>query len=140
MKVVSAKEHISEGSEGIILEAMLQGYTEFYSAELSEKIHRRQKENALKGKNNGGGVPLGYLLDKKAHISCLPKVQKEGVLWRKKRSNWKNSEAAVRMERCGNPRGGDMSRPCTYAGEYSTEGLGIVLYGVPEGEEQYHAV
>ena len=37
---------------------------EFYSAELSEKIHRGQKENALKGKNNGGGVPLGYLLDK----------------------------------------------------------------------------
>lgn len=39
-------------------------YAEFYSAELSEKI-RGQKENALKGKNNGGGVPLGYLLDKK---------------------------------------------------------------------------
>ena len=45
---------------------MLEGYAEFYSAELSEKIHRGQKENALKGKNNGGGVPLGYLLDKKA--------------------------------------------------------------------------
>ena len=36
---------------------MLEGYAEFYSAELSEKIHRGQKENALKGKNNGGGVP-----------------------------------------------------------------------------------
>ena len=66
VKVVSAKEHISEGPEGIILEAMLEGYAEFYSAELSEKIHRGQKENALKGKNNGDGVPLGYLLDKKA--------------------------------------------------------------------------
>lgn len=66
VKVISAKEHISEGPEGIILEAMLEGYAEFYSAELSEKIHRGQKENALKGKNNGGGIPLGYLLDKKA--------------------------------------------------------------------------
>ena len=65
VKVVSTKEHISEGPEGIILEAMLEGYAEFYSAELSEKIHRGQKENALKGKNNGGGIPLGYLLDKK---------------------------------------------------------------------------
>ena len=35
VKVVSAKE-----PEGIILEAMLEGYAEFYSAELSEKIHR----------------------------------------------------------------------------------------------------
>ena len=50
VKVVSAKEHISEGPEGIILESMLEGYAEFYSAELSEKIHRGQKENALKGK------------------------------------------------------------------------------------------
>src|SRR5574344_368892 len=66
VKVVSAKEHISEGTEGIILEAMLEGYAEFYSAELSEKIHRGQKENALKEKNNGGGVPFRYLLDKKA--------------------------------------------------------------------------
>ena len=61
---MSAKEHISDGPEGIILESMLEGYAEFYSADLSEKIHRGQKENALKGKNNGGGIPLGYLLDK----------------------------------------------------------------------------
>jgi len=26
------------------------------------RIHRGQKENALIGKNNGGGIPLGYLL------------------------------------------------------------------------------
>lgn len=62
VKVVSAKENISEGPEGIILESMLEGYAEYYSAELSEKIHRGQKENALKGRNNGGGIPLGYLL------------------------------------------------------------------------------
>ena len=74
VKVISAKEHISEGPEGIILDAMLEGYAEFYSAELSEKIHRGQKENALKGKNNGGGVPLGYLLDKKAQKLVIDPV------------------------------------------------------------------
>jgi len=62
VKVVSAKENISDGPEGIILESMLEGYAKYYSAELSEKIHRGQKDNALKGKNNGGGIPLGYLL------------------------------------------------------------------------------
>ena len=74
VKVISAKEYISEGPEGIILEAMLEGYAEFCSAELSEKIHRGQKENALKGKNNGGGVPLGYLLDKKAQKLVIDPV------------------------------------------------------------------
>ncbi|MEA5004728.1 MAG: recombinase family protein [Christensenella sp.] len=59
-KVVSAKENISDGPEGIILESMLEGYAEYYSAELSEKIVRGQKENALKGKYNGGALPLGY--------------------------------------------------------------------------------
>ena len=39
---------------------MLEGYAEYYSAELSQKIRRGQKENALKCKNNGGGTPLGY--------------------------------------------------------------------------------
>ncbi len=64
VRVLSAKENISEGPEGIILESMLEGYSEYYSAELFEKIHRGQKENALKGKNNGGGIPLGYMLNK----------------------------------------------------------------------------
>lgn len=64
VKVVSVKENISDGPEGIILESMLEGMAEYYSAELSQKIHRGQKENALKGKNNGGGIPLGYVLNK----------------------------------------------------------------------------
>lgn len=70
VRVVSATEHITEGPEGIILESVLEGYAEFYSAELSEKIHRGQKENALKGRNNGGRIPLGYKLgaDKKLEI------------------------------------------------------------------------
>lgn len=41
---------------------MLEGYAEYYSAELSEKIQRGQKENALKCKNNGGNTPLGYVV------------------------------------------------------------------------------
>ena len=43
VKVVSATEHIAEGPEGIILESMLEGMAEYYSAELSEKIHRGQR-------------------------------------------------------------------------------------------------
>ena len=62
VKVVSVKENISDGPEGIILESMLEGYAEYYSAELSEKIQRGQRENALKCKNNGGNTPLGYVV------------------------------------------------------------------------------
>lgn len=63
VKVVSATEHISEGSEGILLESILEGYAEFYSAELSEKVVRGMTENALKGKFNGGYVTIGYKVE-----------------------------------------------------------------------------
>lgn len=72
VKVVSAKEAIAEDSTGILLESLLEGYAEFYSVELSEKIHRGQKENALKGLNNGGRIPLGYVLGKDQRLEIDP--------------------------------------------------------------------
>ena len=50
VKLVSATEVISAGPEGIILESVLEGYAEYYSADLSEKVIRGMTENALKGK------------------------------------------------------------------------------------------
>lgn len=48
VRLISAKENISDGPEGIILESMLEGYAEYYSAELSQKIRRGQQDNARK--------------------------------------------------------------------------------------------
>ena len=48
MKVVSATEVISDGAEGIILESMLEGFAEYYSVDLSEKVVRGMTDNALK--------------------------------------------------------------------------------------------
>ena len=64
VRVISAKENITEGPEGILMESILEGYAEFYSAELSEKILRGLKKNALKCRYNGGALPLGYTTDK----------------------------------------------------------------------------
>lgn len=50
VEVISATEVISKGAEGIILEAVLEGYAEYYSADLSEKVIRGMTENALKCK------------------------------------------------------------------------------------------
>lgn len=64
VSVVSATEAISEGAEGIILESVLEGMSEYYSADLSEKVTRGMVENVLKGKFNGGSVTYGYSIDK----------------------------------------------------------------------------
>lgn len=64
VRVVSATENISEGPEGIILESMLEGMTEYYSAELAVKVRRGQQENALKCRSNDGTLALGYRVSK----------------------------------------------------------------------------
>lgn len=72
VKVVSATEVISEGAEGIILESVLEGYAEYYSADLSEKVIRGRKENALKCKFNGGTLPIGCVIDEEQHFQIDP--------------------------------------------------------------------
>lgn len=68
VKVVSATEKISEGSEGILMESILEGFAEYYSADLSEKIVRGMTENALKCKYNGGGQTIGYVIDEEQYF------------------------------------------------------------------------
>ena len=63
VRVISATEAISEKPEGIILEAVLEGMAEFYSADLSQKITRGMRESALKCHSIGGHVPLGYKIE-----------------------------------------------------------------------------
>ena len=72
VKLVSATEVISAGPEGIILESVLEGYAEYYSADLSEKVVRGMTENALKGIYNGGTIPFGYMIDETRHYQPDP--------------------------------------------------------------------
>ncbi len=73
-KVVSATEAISEGAEGIILESMLEGYAEYFSADLAQKVSRGQTENALKCKFNGGNPTVGYQIDSEQHFQINPQT------------------------------------------------------------------
>lgn len=72
VKVVSATESIADGPEGIILESMLEGMAEYYSAELAQKVNRGMRENALKARSNGGTIPLGYRLDEEHRLKIDP--------------------------------------------------------------------
>jgi len=84
VKVVSVTENITDSPEGIILESVLEGMAEFYSAELSQKITRGLRESALKCNSVGGHIPLGYKLeDHKLVIDPLtaPVVQKAFELY-----------------------------------------------------------
>ena len=74
VKVVSAMENIAEGSEGILLESLLEGMAEYYSEDLKEKVVRGLTINAEKCKWNGGTLPIGYIVDEDQHLQPNPET------------------------------------------------------------------
>jgi DNA invertase Pin-like site-specific DNA recombinase len=80
VKVISATEPIPTDPVGIIVESMLEGMAEYYSAELSQKVKRGIALRKEQCKHIGGFVPIGYTLteDKKYAVDPLtaPIVEK----------------------------------------------------------------
>lgn len=60
VRVLSAKESIPDGPEGILLESVLEGSAEYYSANLAQNIRRGMLSNARECKVNGSHLPFGY--------------------------------------------------------------------------------
>ena len=63
VKVISAMENIPDTPEGIILESLLEGMNQYYSAELAQKVKRGMRETRLKGLFQGGKLTYGYKVE-----------------------------------------------------------------------------
>lgn len=60
IRVVSVLENLNDSPESVILESVIEGMAQYYSANLAREVAKGQKENALKALHNGGDAPLGY--------------------------------------------------------------------------------
>ena len=70
VRVLSAKENITEDASGILIEGVLESMAEYYSAELSQKTKRGVRESLLKGNSIGGLPILGYdVINKKWKVN-----------------------------------------------------------------------
>lgn len=70
IKVISAMEFISDGPEGILLESMLEGWAEYFSADLAQKVKRGMRESVYKGHFIGGRIPYGFnIVNKRYEIN-----------------------------------------------------------------------
>lgn len=79
VRVISAKENITDDASGVLMEAVLEGMAEYYSAELSQKVRRGMAINAEKCLSTGRLPPFGYkVVDKKYVIDSekAPYVKK----------------------------------------------------------------
>lgn len=57
---MSARENINDDASGIVIESVLEGMVEYFSAELVQKVKREMKINADNCYYNVGTIPLGY--------------------------------------------------------------------------------
>ncbi|MBR5310546.1 MAG: recombinase family protein [Oscillospiraceae bacterium] len=59
----SVLENFDDSPESIILQSLLEGMSEYYSANLGREVMKGQRQNAIRCKHNGGSAPLGYEVD-----------------------------------------------------------------------------
>ena len=72
VRVISARENISEDASGILVEGVLESMAEYYSAELSQKIRRGMEINAQKCLSNGSNPGLGFAVDEERRFHVDP--------------------------------------------------------------------
>lgn len=72
VRVISARENITDDASGILVEGVLESMAEYYSAELSQKIRRGMNINAEKCLSNGSNPGLGYYVDEERRFHIDP--------------------------------------------------------------------
>ena len=152
VKVISATENIADGPDGILLESVLEGMAEYYSAELSEKVLRGHTENALKCMYNGGSITYGFTVDSEKHFQLDPvtapivreifTMYDEGSTMKEIKDHLKNSGIKVRKN--SYPDLNFISRVLhnrKYIGEYRYRDI-VTPHGMPEivSEELFNRV
>ena len=68
VKLLSAMEQIPDSPEGTLMEALLEGFNQYYSEELSQKVNRGIRESWIKGNTTGGYPIFGYDVVNKKYV------------------------------------------------------------------------
>ena len=65
--VLSVTEKLDDSPESIILESVIEGMAQYYSANLAREVMKGMRESAYDCKHLGGIPPLGYDVDPETH-------------------------------------------------------------------------
>lgn len=68
VRVISAKERTDDSPAGVLMERVFEGFAEYYSLELAQKVKRGMRLNATKGIWSSGAAPFGYTKDKEGRL------------------------------------------------------------------------
>lgn len=62
-KLLSCMENIPNTPEGTLMETLLEGFNQYFSEELTQKVNRGLRESWLKGNATGGNLIYGYKVE-----------------------------------------------------------------------------
>lgn len=75
VQLITVKENIPDGPEGVLIESLMEGLAEYYSLNLAQNIRRGLNTNALKAKVNGGHVAFGFRISKDHHFEVVEELR-----------------------------------------------------------------
>ena len=79
VQVYSVLENLDNSPESIMMEAVLEGMSEYYSQNLSREVMKGMRENALKCHHTGGKPPLGFDVDTNSRKLVVNEREAEAV-------------------------------------------------------------
>lgn len=79
VQVYSVLENLDDSPESIMMEAVLEGMSEYYSQNLARETMKGMRETALQCKHTGGKPPLGYDVDEVSKRLVLNPEEAETV-------------------------------------------------------------
>ena len=79
VQVYSVLENLDDSPESIMMEAVLEGMSEYYSQNLAREVMKGLKETALQCKHTGGTPPLGYDVDEETKRLIVNEEEAEAV-------------------------------------------------------------
>lgn len=102
VRVVSITENLDGSPESLILESVIEGMAQYYSANLAREVMKGMKETAYQCRHTGGQPPLGYNVnsEKKYDINDT-----EAVIVRKIFDMYINGYSYAEIIDCLNERG-----------------------------------
>ncbi len=75
VELVSAMENIPDTPEGKLFLAVIEGFNEYFSEDLKQKVNRGLRESWLKGNATGGLPPIGYDIKDKKYVVNEPEAK-----------------------------------------------------------------
>lgn len=63
VKLISVLEKLDDSPESLIMESLLEGMAQYYSANLAREVMKGMKESAYNCRHLGGNTPFGYSVD-----------------------------------------------------------------------------